>query len=293
MKKSKRYRVLIFRVAPKDLEIALGILYAHGITTTEQKRNRNGLWLTARIPYEENHRELMKKLLLFKTGDVTRKIFSFMKCQTILEGKWATEFKKHLTPFAILTLENHPETAVLTVDPRGAPKKRREDTLYIEPGLAFGTGTHPTTRLTAEFIAERLREMKKAAVADLGCGTGLLAMVAKKLGASQVWGIDNDPIALEVAEKNFKVNGMKNMSLEESLRFTKRKFDLIAANILLKTLIQLKPEITAHLKKDGFLITSGLLYEDCPSLLEAYPEFTLVERRNRKGWSALLLKRKK
>jgi ribosomal protein L11 methyltransferase len=288
--RQKSYKVLILRLAPQDLDLGLGLLYRLGITSLEQKRNKEGLWLIAQIPVETTHRPLMSQLFSYRNLNTGRRIFNRLRCQTVLKGKWAENYKKHLKPFPLV-----PKTqrqAGLWIDPRGLPQQnRKSDTLYIEPGLAFGTGLHPTTELCAQFLAEALKENPGATLLDLGCGTGILGMVGCRLGSPEVWGVDVDPIAAEVAKKNVKDNGIRKMQITDSLQGIRRKFDGIVSNILLNDLVNLKPVFEKYLRRKGFLILSGLRYQDGDPLLEAYKNFLLLKRRNRKGWTALLLQK--
>jgi ribosomal protein L11 methyltransferase len=288
--KEKSYKVLILRLAPQDLDLGLGILYRHGITSLEQKRNREGLWLIAQLPFETSHRPIMSELFSYRKQNTGQRIFNRLRCQTVLKGRWAQNYKKHLKPFALI-----PKTSqgpALWIDPRGKPRqKKKPDTLYIEPGLAFGTGIHPTTEMAAEFLAESLKKNPGASLLDMGCGTGILAMVGRKLGADEVWGVDVDPIAVEVAQKNIQENRIRKVTVRDSLRGRRRKFHGIVSNILLDALVSLKPEFVRNLRPNGFLILSGIRYQDCEALLEAYRDFKLVERKNRKGWTALLFQK--
>lgn len=136
--------------------------------------------------------------------------------------------------------------------------------LNLDPGMAFGTGGHETTRLCLELLEEILSERKAdapAALLDLGTGSGILAMAASKLGAKPVYAVDIDPEAVTVALENIEIN---NLSVEIKCNTTrlediKQSFDIILANILAEELVRLAAELTRRMTEDGVLVLSGIL----------------------------------
>ncbi len=138
--------------------------------------------------------------------------------------------------------------------------------LHLDPGMAFGTGGHETTRLCLELLEKIMDELptdKKASVLDLGTGSGILAMAAVKLGAGSVHAVDIDPLAIEVAKENLAIN---NMAEEVECSTTPLEsitavFDIILANILAEELVRLAPQIIDRLSIDGKLVLSGILAE--------------------------------
>ncbi len=276
-------KILKLKTLPKHLDLALGLLYQEKIFTVEHSRNRDGLWLSCELPSRTSETKLLKKLR-------QKKIFSDLKVALPPKNDGSKEYLKYLAPFELHSQDGVDQRKI-KIDPRGKiPKRREADTLYLSPSLAFGTGTHPTTHLCAELLME-IPQKKTSAFLDLGCGTGILAMIAKMLGAKTVWAVDNDPIALKVAKENFENNHLKGITLKTSLQKSNHKFDLIVANILLGTLLELKQEILKHLKSGGDLILSGLLYQDRREILEAYAEMKVVRIKNKKGWTALWLQK--
>jgi len=141
--------------------------------------------------------------------------------------------------------------------------------VILDPGLAFGTGTHPTTSLCLTWLEQA--SLKDKTLIDYGCGSGILALAALKLGAKHVYAVDIDPQALEASEENAKNNTIHPSTLTlgfpESLQDC---VDLILANILLEPLTQLGSTFHAKLKKNGMLIVSGLLAEQADILIDAY-----------------------
>ncbi|MDC1290941.1 50S ribosomal protein L11 methyltransferase [Planktomarina temperata] len=173
--------------------------------------------------------------------------------------------------------------------------------LLIEAAMAFGTGHHGTT-LGCLRACDRLLDdgQRFDNVLDLGCGTAVLAMSAARMGAAHVLASDIDPVAVEVALANVKANGLVGrVACVESIGFDSpvlragAPFDLIFANILKGPLIELAPDIAAHLAPGGWAILSGLLVEQADEIVEVYQGQGLaLEMREDLGeWSALTLRR--
>ena len=173
--------------------------------------------------------------------------------------------------------------------------------LLIEAAMAFGTGHHGTT-LGCLRAYDRLLDdgQRFDNVLDLGCGTAVLAMSAARMGAAHVLASDIDPVAVEVALANVKANGLVGrVACVESIGFDSpvlragAPFDLIFANILKGPLIELAPDIAAHLAPGGWAILSGLLVEQADEIVEVYQGQGLaLEMREDLGeWSALTLRR--
>jgi ribosomal protein L11 methyltransferase len=141
--------------------------------------------------------------------------------------------------------------------------------IVIEPKMAFGTGDHPTTSLCLAAIDAYMASHPGASVLDVGTGTGVLAIAAKKLGASRVVGTDNDPTSVELAHENASVNGTPELELSgKELTQVKGPFDLVVANILANTLIALAPLIAPRVKDR--LVLAGVLAPQKAEVEAAY-----------------------
>lgn len=170
--------------------------------------------------------------------------------------------------------------------------------LSIDPGRAFGTGTHPTTRLCLRAL-ERIAWLwtPPHAVLDLGCGSGLLAVAAARLWPRvRVQAVDIDPTAVEVARNTCARNGLVDriQCLTGSLEVAKGSFDLIVANLDLKTLCELRPELMGRLSHVGRAILSGVLAEDFARVVDAFIEDPRVEpefSEEEAGWRAVIVRR--
>jgi ribosomal protein L11 methyltransferase len=157
--------------------------------------------------------------------------------------------------------------------------------VILDPGLAFGTGAHPTTSLCLAWLHEVLTPGD--AVLDYGCGSGILAIAAAKLGAPHVAGIDIDPQAVCAGNANAKANGVDaDFALPEGLGA--REFDVVVANILANPLRVLAPLLTGHCRAGGRIALAGILVAQCADVIAAYaPWFTIDRWRERDGWVLL------
>lgn len=160
-----------------------------------------------------------------------------------------------------------------------------EIVIRITPGLAFGTGLHDTTKLSAKFLKKYLRPGMD--VLDLGCGSAILSILAKKLGADRVLGVDNDPLAVEAAKENVERNNV-DVEIRQSDLFSNvdGKFDLIVSNIIAEILIEALKDLPKFLKKDGVVILSGII----DSKLPLFKSYNIVEHWRSNEWNALVIK---
>lgn len=172
------------------------------------------------------------------------------------------------------------------------PVDKDATNIFLDPGLAFGTGSHPTTALCLEWLGTH--PPRQQSLLDYGCGSGILAIVAKKLKASTVTAIDIDPQALEATKNNAKENHCfdANFTVEapENIRHC---FDIIVANILLGPLQSLNQRFAELLVSKGTLVVSGLLTEQVEALKTAYQEhFRVCEEKHRDEWALLVFEKK-
>lgn len=178
--------------------------------------------------------------------------------------------------------------ARLWVCPR--EKAMHEDgavTVLLDPGLAFGTGTHPTTALCLEWLAGA--DLRGRNILDYGCGSGLLAIAALKLGAASAVAVDIDPQALTATRENAQQNGVERalcVCAPEALDAS--AFDLIVANILAQPLIDLAPTLSARLRRGGTLVLAGLLDRHADAVRAAYHGLIAFDAPlSREGWTRL------
>jgi ribosomal protein L11 methyltransferase len=174
--------------------------------------------------------------------------------------------------------------------------------LILDPGMAFGTGTHPTTQLVLATLEDHLQAGQ--VVADLGCGSGILSIAAARLGMSRVLAVDIDPQAVEIARQNVERNGLSDRIrvepgsleiLEQAIQASGLGFDLIVANILAPVLEEmLEQGLPRLVEPGGLIVLSGILDYQAASLAEraAAHGLPLLETRAQADWRALVLKRK-
>ncbi len=157
--------------------------------------------------------------------------------------------------------------------------------LILDPGMAFGTGSHPTTRLCLEWLERYVTA--DCSLLDYGCGSGILAIAAARLGASPVTGVDIDPQAVDAAKANAERNGV-SAHFADSREPIDGQFDILIANILANPLKALAPALAAHVRPGGWLALSGILVEQEEELMAIYsPWFAMAVADRREGWVCL------
>jgi ribosomal protein L11 methyltransferase len=207
------------------------------------------------------------------------------------EKDWAEAWKTH---YDVLRVGRR-----LVIKPTWRDYDRLPDDLVIEldPGMAFGSGLHPTTRLCLEALEDYLQPGTR--VLDVGTGSGILAIAAARLGASQVLALDSDPLAVRVADENVVLNGVESVVRievgtvkigESGNRGIRESGNLVVANILAETIVELMAGLVSHLAAEGTLITSGIIADRAEAVVASLHEHgvSLVERRDEGEWVALV-----
>jgi ribosomal protein L11 methyltransferase len=160
--------------------------------------------------------------------------------------------------------------------------------LILDPGMAFGTGTHPTTSMCLQWLDAATLDGKT--VIDYGCGSGILAIAALLLGADSAIATDNDPQAIAATRSNAERNQVASESLQLCYprdMVDAAAADILLANILAGTLSTLAPKITPLIKIGGQIVLSGILQQQTGQVMEAYPAFEFVPSREQEGWILL------
>ena len=173
-----------------------------------------------------------------------------------------------------------------------SPKSPDEVVITLEPGCAFGTGTHSTTQLCMKMIEKYMP--RGAKVADIGTGSGILAICAAKFGASFVYGCDNDDTVIDVARENAAKNAVKcDFELNTADKIT-QKFDFVLANILHNVLAEIMPDLKNIMNSGALLVLSGILDEKKQVVLDSIKkcDLILVEEVHLNQWTAFVVRKK-
>lgn len=208
---------------------------------------------------------------------------------TVNEEDWANSWKKYFKPLRI--------GKSIVIRPTWEPYAplANDIVLDIDPGMAFGTGSHATTGLCVRFLETYIK--KDMQVLDVGTGTGILAMCAARLGASEVWAVDNDPVAVKVAEENIALNNLGNtvkVAQHDLLNGVVVKADLIVANIIAEIILKLIAQVPACLKPGGIFMASGIISERKNEIIKAANalNYKLLEEKEEEDWAALVFQLK-
>lgn len=169
--------------------------------------------------------------------------------------------------------------------------KKGEVIIKLEPGCAFGTGTHQTTQLCMKALEKYIKPNDK--VADIGMGSGILSILAKKLGASYVYGCDTDDTVIEVAKENAKKNGVDAIFELGTADKVNEKFDFVCANILHFVLAEIMGDLKNLMKKGAIMSLSGILDEKKQMVIDAYEKenLELIEEIHQDQWTSFVVKR--
>ncbi|MBU1696741.1 MAG: 50S ribosomal protein L11 methyltransferase [Proteobacteria bacterium] len=213
-----------------------------------------------------------------------------IQTEIVDEKDWAEAWKAYF--------EVTPITDRITIKPAWKDHDAREDeiVIHLDPGMAFGTGTHPTTAMCIKLIETYL--VPGSTFLDIGTGSGILMIAAAKLGAERIMGIDTDEVAIEVARQNFAKNEINtdlfDLSCTSLDKTDKRPYNFIVANIIAQVIVAILPEISIRMTQDTTIVLSGLIKDrqsDVLAALEAH-HLCVIHEEYVDEWVTLAVKKK-
>ena len=202
------------------------------------------------------------------------------------EEDWANSWKQYYKPIKI-----GEKIVICPAWERYTPAEG-EIVIRMDPGMAFGTGTHETTRLVIRLLEKYTKPGCR--MLDVGTGTGILAIYASRLGAETCRAYDIDPTAVRVARENIKDSGLANVTCDQSdllkqVSLEGGEYDLVCANIVADIIIRMTPDVGTYMKDDAVLLASGIIAERCDDVVACFEQngFKIIERLTDNDWCGL------
>lgn len=234
------------------------------------------------------HKELHQKLEDLKELGLSVENFT-IEAATIHDADWENTWKEFYNSV--------PVTRYLTIVPEWEEYEKKqvdEQLIVMDPGLAFGTGTHPTTQLSLQALEIVMRGGE--VVVDVGTGSGVLAIASSLLGASEVYAYDSDDMAVNSAKNNIELNDLPSKIIvgeNNLLEDVTIEADIIVANILANIILQLIPDALDMLKSGGYFITSGIIAEQKEEMIEALTKvgFKIQQVNQMEDWLAIIARK--
>jgi len=202
------------------------------------------------------------------------------------ERDWNETWKKKFQPIDV--------GKTLAIVPPWETSPAGRTAIIVDPGMAFGTGHHETTRFCLATIERLAGQTAHGRFCDIGTGTGILAIAARKLGYAEAVGVDIDPLAIDAARRNVILNELDNVTIHEgSVEKTTGQYDLVAANLLSEILKFLAPQIVARMKPDGLALLSGIMAGQEDEVIETFTALgtTVIEKLVDGRWVSLVIRR--
>ena len=201
-----------------------------------------------------------------------------VESEKMFEEDWANNWKKYYKPTKV--------GEKIVVKPIWEEYDAQGEELVVEldPGMAFGTGTHETTRMCIQSLEKYVKE--DSTVFDVGCGSGILAIAAAKLGSKMAVGVDLDPVAVESAKENVGYNNLENIQIIDG------KADIVVANIIAEVICILTEDVKRVLKDNGYFITSGIIHDRVDMVTKKLEEtgFEVIEINKDGEWNCIVAK---
>lgn len=270
---------------------AIGLQDAHDDPVFEPERGTTPLWedtiLTGLYDDLEGVESMLERIQAAWSEQMPGEPCPTIEYELLADRDWEREWMDDFTPLRM-------GQRLWIVPSWHEPPEADAVNLILDPGLAFGTGTHPTTALCLEWLDELAVEghLAQQTVLDVGCGSGILAIAALKLGASHADATDIDPQALQASRDNAERNGIAESDLNlyyPELLSDGGDYPIVTANILAGPLVELAPMIAGHVAPGGHIALSGILANQTDDVYEAYAAQGIVmdEPVIREGWVRL------
>ena len=265
-------------------ELILDGVYGDLIDESVLSADRSKVSVSIYVPDERPLGEYLSFLReRFSANDIKAEI----ETVGLSEEDWAENWKQYYHPIKI---------GRVVIVPAWEKYEAKDDeiTILMDPGMAFGTGTHETTRLVIGLLDKYIEKGDR--VLDVGCGSGILSIAASKLGASAARAYDIDPVAVRVTAENIKDNGITNVECDVSDLLSnvdrEKKYDIICANIVADIIIRMAPDVGELLAPDGVLFVSGIIDERADEVMKVLYEcgYEEIETFHENGWCASAVK---
>lgn len=270
-----------------DIEENLMTIYGELIDESILLADKSKASVSVFLPPEQNAMEILSNLKLrFETEniEVSTEVIG------VNMSDWENEWKKYYKPLRI------GENIVIVPAWEKFEQKDTDVVVRMDPGMAFGTGTHETTRLCMALLEKHIQ--KDLTVLDIGTGSGILSICASKLGANCAYAYDIDPVAVKVANENIKDNNITNVvcgvsDLLKNVLKVEGGYDLVLANIVADIILRMAPDVSSYMKTGGKLVTSGIIEtqaENVKDVLLGYG-FVLDDKLSENDWVAFVFKK--
>jgi len=270
-----------------DDPLLINYLREHGgwqLTDIPEQQETEIVTVTAYYPEDENWQGQLERIneeLLSVEGRIGKFLYGDLMFRSVSEEDWANEWKRyfHVTHVG--------EKLVIKPSWETYTPAAGEKIITIDPGMAFGTGTHHTTNMCMARLEQIIKPGMK--VFDVGTGSGILSIAAALLGAEDIKAVDIDPVAVRVARENVADNGLSaqiDIQVGDLLHGTEGKADLIIANIIADIIIMLIPDVVLKLNEGGIFLASGIIEERAQDVEQAALEkgLKLMHMDHRGGW---------